>query len=371
MKAFRLYRPCFTVLFALGTILAGNAAWESRARGAEAAATPILPTEAEVEALCAKVKPAFVFIAGGSGVVIQPDGLMLTNTHVIENGKQFDVRLGDGKHFKAKLLGRDVVGDLAVLQLEKKNDEPFAYLELGDSDALRIGEPAIAVGNPFGVGQIDQHPTYTIGIVSAVRQFQGRYTECIVTDAEVNPGNSGGPLVNMAGQVVGINGQISTRWGLRSNTGLGYAISAKQIHMWLPRLKAANGGDIQHGRPVGLDLQRVLPELPDSVVVRGVAKESAAEAAGFQANDRIVRWDGQPVPNAIRLLSMVGMYPEGHEVPVEVRRGDADVKLTIRLENPDRPKPAKPEKPAPPAPKPETKPAEKKDGVLKNELNKP
>ncbi len=303
-------------------------------RAAETSATSSLPTESEIEALCAKVKPAFVFIAGGSGVVIQPDGVMLTNTHVIEKGKEFDVRTGSGRHFKAKLLGRDVLGDLAVLKLEKKNDEPFAYLELGDSDALRIGEPALAVGNPFGVGLLDQHPTYTIGIVSAVRQFQGRYTECIVTDAEVNPGNSGGPLVNMAGQVIGINGQISTRWGLRSNTGLGYAISARQVRMWLPLLKDANGGDVNHGRPMGLDLQRVAAEQPDSVVVKEVEKGTPAETAGFQVNDRIVRWDGQPVANAIRLLSIIGMYPEGHEVSVDVRRGEADVTLKLKLVKP-------------------------------------
>ena len=317
-------------------------------------------SETKLEALCAKVKPAFVFIAGGSGVVIQPDGLMLTNTHVIENGKEFDVRLGTGRHFKARLLGRDVFGDLAVLQLDRKDDEPFPFLELGDSDALQVGEPAMAIGNPFGLGLVDQHPTFTFGIISAVRQFQGRYTECIVTDAEVNPGNSGGPLINMAGQVVGINGQISTRWGLRSNTGLGYAISARQVRMWLPLLKAANGGNVNHGRPVGIDLQRAAPDSPDSLVIKGVEKGRTAESAGFQANDRILAWDGLKVPNAIRLLSLVGMYPAGHTVPVEVRRGDQDVSLTVTLVDPDLRSNAKPEKPASDggdAPKKETRPA--------------
>lgn len=327
------------------------------------AADTAISTDAEVrlEALCEKVRPAFVFIAGGSGVIIQPDGLMLTNTHVIEKGKEFDVRLGSGRHYQAKLLGRDEFGDLAVLQLAAKNNEPFPYLELGDSEALRIGQPALAVGNPFGLGLVDQQPTFTVGIVSAIRQFQGRYTECIVTDAEVNPGNSGGPLVNMAGQVVGINGQISTRWGLRSNTGLGYAISARQIKMWLPLLKAAGGGSVSHGRPVGIELQRAQADTPDSVIVKGVEKGTTAEAAGFQPNDRIVAWDGIPVANAIRLLSIVGMYPAGIEAPVEVRRGEETVRLTVKLVDPEKPQPKpekKPEtKPEPaPAPKPMAKP---------------
>jgi serine protease Do len=341
--------------------LLGFAALERTAVAADTA----ISTDAEVrlEALCEKVRPAFVFIAGGSGVVIQPDGLMLTNTHVIEKGKEFDVRLGTGRHYQAKLLGRDEFGDLAVLQLVAKNNEPFPYLELGDSESLRIGQPALAVGNPFGLGLVDQQPTFTVGIVSAIRQFQGRYTECIVTDAEVNPGNSGGPLVNMAGQVVGINGQISTRWGLRSNTGLGYAISARQIKMWLPLLKAAGGGSVNHGRPVGIELQRAQADTPDSVVVKGVEKGTTAEAAGFQPNDRILTWDGIPVANAIRLLSIVGMYPAGVEAPVEVRRGEETVRLTVKLVDPDRPQ-AKPEAKTEPKPevKPESKPESKPMG---------
>lgn len=359
---------------ATALILSSTLSLSSRA--AESASA----TEADVrlEALCDKVKPAFVFIAGGSGVIIQPDGLMLTNTHVIENGKEFDVRLGNGRHYKARLLGRDVDGDLAVLRLEGKIDEKFPYLELGDSESLRVGEPALAVGNPFGLGLVDQHPTFTVGIISAVHQLQGRYTECIVTDAEVNPGNSGGPLLNMAGQVVGINGQISTRWGLRSNTGLGYAISARQIKMWLPLLKEAQGGDVAHGRPVGLDFQRAATEKPDSVTIKSVAQGSPAEEAGFRPDDRIVSWDGMPVPNALRLMSIVGMYPAGHEVPVEVRRGDETVRLAVRLVDPERPRPkekpitpqAKPEKKAPATP-PSSTPDKNVPGVKPGVENRP
>ncbi len=374
----------------------GQAPVASAAASADSTPTPAAPTalEAKVEALCAKVKPAFVFIAGGSGVVISPDGLMLTNTHVIERGADFDVRLGNGRHYRAKVLGRDVWGDLALLQLQSKDNQPFPYLELGDSDALRIGEPAMAVGNPFGLGIVDQHPTFTVGIISAVRQSQGRYTECITTDAEVNPGNSGGPLVNMAGQVVGINGQISTRWGLRSNTGLGYAISARQVRMWLEPLKAAKGGNVEHGMPFGLRVRATRPDAPgvdDGLLIEEVTEKTVSAEAGFQAKDVIVKWDGLPVPNTVRWMSIVGMYPAGAKVPVDVRRGDQTVTLNVTLaevprskdlermtrnrrpqRKPDGSKPdskpdSKPE--TKPDSKPETKPDSKPDS--KPEAEKP
>lgn len=285
----------------------------------------------EIPKLCQRVLSSYVFISGGSGVVVTPDGLMLTNSHVIGNGKQFDVRLGNGRHFRAKLLGRDVDGDLALLQLEKKNDEPFPFLELGDSDKLTVGDTALAVGNPFGIGFVDQYPTFTVGVISAVNHFQGSYPEAIVTDAEVNPGNSGGPLINMGGQVVGINGQISTRWGLRSNTGLGYAISANQVKLWIPRLKTAEGGDVSHGKLPGVEFERVPIESPDSLKVRDVAEGSPAAAAGLKAGDRIVKFDGKPLASVVRLASVMGIYPDEHEVTIEVERDGQLVPLKAKL----------------------------------------
>lgn len=288
------------------------------------------PANADLVELCAKIQPAYVFIAGGSGVVIRPDGLMLTNSHVVGRDKEFDVRLGDGSYFRAKLLGRDPSGDLAALRLQLQAEQQVPHLELGDSESLKIGERAIAVGNPFGLGIVDQAPTFTLGVVSALHQRQGQYTECIVTDAEVNPGNSGGPLVDMAGKVVGINGQISTRWGLRSNTGLGYAISARQIKLWLPQLEAAEGQDVPHGRLPGIEFESAPGDDPQSVVVKSVEPGTAAAESGFQVGDAIVRWDGEAIPNAFRLVSVVGMYPV-LEVPVDVRRGDSEVSLQVRL----------------------------------------
>ena len=304
--------------------------------GIGAAAAFAADDSADLAAICVKARPAFVFIAGGSGVVIRPDGLMLTNDHVIENRRRFDVRLGDGRSFKAKVVGRDAVGDLAALQLDLPAGETVPHLPLGDSEALRVGDEAIAVGNPFALGVLDQAPTFTVGIISAVHHTQGSYTECIVTDAELNPGNSGGPLINMAGEVVGINGQISTRYGLRSNTGLGFAISARQIAMWLPLLERAAGGEVKHARLAGVEFESRDRETVASVTVKDVAEGTLAAEAGFRAGDTIVAIDDAPVANGHRCAGLLGIYPEGSRAAFRVRRGGEEVTLEAVLTAPQR-----------------------------------
>jgi serine protease Do len=326
----RLGRRGWAAVLAVGL---GWAAGEGAAVAAAPAAEPVDLTE-----LCVRVRPAFVFIGGGSGVIIRPDGLMLTNDHVIGRKRSFTVRIGDGRSFKAKVLGTDPVGDLAALKLEVPEGQTVPHLPLGDSGALRVGDEALAIGNPFALGVLDQAPTFTVGIISALNHTQGTYTECIVTDAEVNPGNSGGPLLNMAGAVVGINGQISTRFGLRSNTGLGFAISARQIAIWLPRLEAAGGGEVKHARIAGLEFAKGPKESAESLVVKDVADGSPAAAAGFVPGDAIVSLDGAPVANALRLRGLLGIYPDGHEVPVTVQRGDAETVLEVTLTAPERAK---------------------------------
>ena len=315
---------------AVGAWAAALTAVVGLARGGVDAESP------DLVSLCVRVRPAFVFIGGGSGVVIRPDGLMLTNDHVVENKRTHAVRLGDGSTFRARLLGTDPYGDLAVLQLELPEGTTVPHLELGDSESLAVGDDTLAVGNPFGLGVLDQAPTFTAGIVSALHHTQGTYTECIVTDAEVNPGNSGGPLIDMSGRVVGINGQISTRFGLRSNTGLGFAISARQIALWLPRLEAAGGGEVKHGRIAGLEFEPTDRPATERAVVADVAEGSPAAAAGFRAGDTIVTFDGADVPTALRLATRVTMYPEGHECDVVVRRDGAEQTLSVTLAAPRR-----------------------------------
>jgi S1-C subfamily serine protease len=289
------------------------------------------PGTDELKALCEKAKAAYVFISGGSGVVIRPDGLMLTNSHVIERNRHFDVRTGIGKHYKANVLGHDPFGDLALLKLELKEGEQVPFLELGDSEALHVGDATLAVGNPFAVGFVDQAPTFTLGVVSGLRQLQGQYTECIVTDAEINPGNSGGPLVNMAGQVVGINGQISTRWGLRSNTGLGFAISARQIALWLPKLMEGKGGTVMHGFLAGVEFENSENSIFEAPRIKEVRPGTPSAQAGLAAGDVVVALDGTPTVNMVRMASVLGIYPADFDVTLDVRRGEQQLPLKVRL----------------------------------------
>lgn len=293
---------------------------------------------ADLTELCVQVRPAFVFIAGGSGVIVRPDGLMLTNDHVIGPKRSFTVRIGDGRSFRARLLGRDPHGDLAALELELLEGETVPWLPLGDSEALRVGDEVVAVGNPFALGVLDQSPTFTVGIVSALHHTQGTYTECIVTDAELNPGNSGGPLVTMAGEVVGINGQISTRFGLRSNTGLGFAISSRQVRLWLPRLEVAGGDEVRHARLAGLEWEPADRTAAESVLVKDVADGSPAATAGFRPGDRIVSLDGAAVVNRQRLEGLLGIYPDGQRVSVAVVRDRIEMSLEVMLTAPQRAK---------------------------------
>jgi serine protease Do len=318
-------------------VLAVGVIWAAGG-GLRLVAAPAAAQPVDLAELCIRVRPAFVFIGGGSGVIVRPDGLMLTNDHVIGRKKSFTVRIGDGRSFKARVLGTDPVGDLAALKLELPEGQTVPHLELGDSDALRVGDEALAVGNPFALGVLDQSPTFTVGIISALNHTQGTYAECIVTDAEVNPGNSGGPLVNMAGEVVGINGQISTRFGLRSNTGLGFAISSRQIKLWLPRLEAAGGGEVKHARIAGLEFAQAPRESAASVVIKDVADGSPAATAGFQPGDAILTLDGAPVANALRLKGLLGIYPDGHRVPVTVKRAADEATVEVTLTAPERAK---------------------------------
>ena len=209
--------------------------------------------EKQIQNLIKKVKPAFVFLPQGSGVLISPDGYLLTNAHVLTSSdKVFPVRLGNGKAAKARLIGQDPIGDLALLKISGEN-HPF--VKMVDMKNVKIGEACIALGNPFAIGLADKTPTITLGVISGLHQANGDYTDAIVNDAPINPGNSGGPLINLQGELLGINGLIKPSLGLRSNTGLAYAIPANQIKLWLPLLKKAKGGDVYHSVLYGIEME--------------------------------------------------------------------------------------------------------------------
>lgn len=313
------------------------------------------PTSGEVErdirAVIEKCIPAYVFIGGGSGVVISPDGYMLTNNHVIampavalpgqppRRKTDFDIRLGNGEQHRAKLIGTDPLGDLALLKIEGATDLP--HLELADTEKLAIGEYCIAIGNPLGLGVIDENPTVSLGVVSATNYYNAGYSDCIVTDAPINPGNSGGPLIDMRGRVIGINGQMRTKLGLRSNSGLGFAIPAHQIVLWLPALKQNKEKDlvVYHGHVSGIKFDGDTVS-QNSAIVREVEAESAAARAGFIAGDEVIKIDNREIWNQAKFDGVVGLYPGGREVAVTVRRAGEERVLTVKLEErrPARPR---------------------------------
>ncbi len=266
----------------------------------------------------------------GSGVIIERDGTILTNNHVIENAQKIVVRLSnDDRQFTAKVIGRDEKTDLAVIKINVGRDLPFA--PLGDSDRLKVGEWIAAMGSPFGLQN-----TITAGIVSAKsRQIgAGPYDDFIQTDASINPGNSGGPLINMQGEVVGINTAIFSRTG--GNIGIGFAIPINLVKDLLPELKTK--GKVTRGW-LGVSIQRVTPEIAESLGMEGatgalvgnVASGSPAERAGIKVRDVIVEYAGKPIKDSAELPLMVARTHVGTRVNITVLRDKRNVPLTVTI----------------------------------------
>jgi Do/DeqQ family serine protease len=276
----------------------------------------------------------------GSGVIVDPSGLVMTNHHVIENADQVKVSLADKREFEADIVLKDQHADLAVLRI-KDAREPFAAIELGDSDALQVGDIVMALGNPFGVGQ-----TVTHGIVSAVARTQIGVTDYqffIQTDAAINPGNSGGALVDLGGKLVGINTAIFSRSG--GSQGIGFAIP---VNMVKAVIASAQGGSAVVRRPwLGAKLQPVTQEIADGLnlrrpagaLVSSVAPRSPAARAGMKVGDLVVSVDGQDVDDANAFDYRFATKPLGGQAAIGVMRGGREVKLAVALETlPDTPR---------------------------------
>ncbi len=295
----------------------------------------------------------FVFFGGGSGVIISAEGHCLTNHHVVarsarpargreepsvpegEAAREMRVTLHSGKVYPAKLLCTDVKGDIALYKLQGGEGEKFPFVEFADSDRLEPGQYVVACGNPFNLAGPAQdlrwYPSITLGIVSALHRNQGFYFDCIQTDAAVNPGNSGGPLVTLDGKLAGINGRIATRYFNRVNSGVGFAIPANQIRNFLPEMmKGGVDAKIHHGQVTGLRLEETREGR--GAPVTDVRRGSTADQAGFQKDDLIVGVNGYPVFNRWRFLGVLGTYPMGTEVSVRVRRGAAEKDLKVVLD---------------------------------------
>jgi serine protease Do len=262
----------------------------------------------------------------GSGFIIDKEGHVVTNNHVIEDADQIKVKLGDEKEFDAQVIGRDASTDLALLKIKAAQELPL--VKLGDSAQLKIGQWVVAIGSPFGLER-----TVTAGIVSAKGRVigSGPYDDFIQTDASINPGNSGGPLINMKGEVIGINTAI-----VASGQGIGFAIPINLAKGIIAQLKA--GGEVTRGW-LGVAIQDVSPEMADyygveakkGVFVADVFKGDPADAAGIKPKDIIVEVNGQKVETTRQLTSLVADIPVGQTAKVKVLREGKPRVLDVKI----------------------------------------
>jgi serine protease Do len=283
----------------------------------------------------------------GSGFIISADGYLLTNAHVVEGADEITVTLHDKREFKAKLLGADRRTDVALLKIEATGLSP---VRIGDSNKIRVGEWVIAIGSPFGLEN-----TVTAGIVSAKGRETGEYLPFIQTDVAVNPGNSGGPLINMRGEVIGINSQIFTTSG--AFAGISFAIPIDEAMSVQQQLRTS--GRVIRGR-IGVGIETVSRDVAEAIglgtprgaLVNTVEKDAPAAKAGVEAGDVIVKFDGKPIERSTDLPRIVGGTKPGSTVNLTVfRKGQQrDLKVTVAELQPDQPRtrgqePAKPAAP--------------------------
>jgi len=270
----------------------------------------------------------------GSGVIVDPSGIVLTNAHVVERATEIEVATADGKKHKAKVMGADRKTDLAVLKLQ--GGGPYPAATLGDSDKLKVGDWVLAIGSPFGLQQ-----TVTAGIISAKGRSigQGPFDDFLQTDAAINPGNSGGPLVNMSGEVVGINSAILSRSG--GNVGIGFSIPVNMAKRIYTELHAK--GKVTRGW-LGVSIQPLTPELargfglkePKGVLISDVVQDSPADRAGIAAGDIVTEFDKKKVETPQDLQKGVALTPPGKGVPLKVWRDKGEKTLEIKIgETPD------------------------------------
>ncbi|RCX07613.1 S1C family serine protease [Extensimonas vulgaris] len=263
----------------------------------------------------------------GSGVIVSPTGYILTNNHVVEGADEIDVSLMDGRRSRARVVGTDPDTDLAVLKIDL---EKLPVIILGNSDSLDVGDQVLAIGNPFGVGQ-----TVTGGIVSALGRSQlgiNTFENFIQTDAAINPGNSGGALIDVQGNLVGINTAIYSRSG--GSMGIGFAIpvaTAKQVLEGIIK-----DGQVTRGW-IGVEPNELSPELAQTfgvkadrgVLITGVLQGGPAARAGLRPGDVILQIDGKPVANVSELLTTVAALKPGTPSTFTLQRGDATLELKV------------------------------------------
>ena len=273
----------------------------------------------------------------GSGFIIEKDGFILTNNHVVEKTEEIEVTLKDDRTFKAEIIGRDPKTDLALIRID--SGDSLKPLPLGDSEKLHVGDWVVAIGSPFGLGH-----TVTAGIISAKYRKIGAevYEDFLQTDASINPGNSGGPLLNVNGKVIGINTAIFSQSG--GNIGIGFAIPINMAKDLLPQLKK---GKVIRGW-LGVMIQEISPAIKEKMdldtdegaLVADVTEGGPAEKAGIKRGDVIISFDGKRIQEMQDLPMIVASTPVGKRVPVEVIRKGKRTQFQVeigKLKEPEKP----------------------------------
>lgn len=276
----------------------------------------------------------------GSGFIISPDGYIITNDHVAGNGSKITVTLTNGKQYEAKIVGSDQASDICLLKVDANN---LPYEILGSSDDIMIGEWVIALGNPFGLFEINDKPTVTVGVVSStgmnLEPLNNRYyLNMIQTDAAINGGNSGGPLVNSVGEVIGMNTLIFTAGGVQGNIGLGFAIPINKIKRIVNELK--KNGKIDRDFEIGLRIQSIDEGIANyynlsmtkGVIVTQVIRNSPADNGGIKPGDIILKVEGYDIDNAQTLEGVFQEFRTGQTITLTLLRDNDQIKRKMTLE---------------------------------------
>ena len=276
----------------------------------------------------------------GSGFIISPDGYIVTNDHVAGNASEITVTLTNGKEYKAKLIGTDHPTDICLLKIDDTN---LPYVTLGNSDDILIGEWVIAFGNPFGLFNLNDKPTVTVGVVSStgmnLDQMDNRYyLNMIQTDAAINGGNSGGPLVNSIGQVIGMNTLIYTAGGVKGNIGLGFAIPINKVKRIITQLK--EHGKINRDYNIGLKIQSIDEGIAKyynlqntrGVIITQVIPSTPASRAGLKEGDIILQIDNYLINDEQTLIGVFEQFSSGETIKLKILRDNKVITKEMKLE---------------------------------------
>lgn len=276
----------------------------------------------------------------GSGYIISPDGYIVTNDHVAGSASEITVTLTDGSHYQANIVGSDPVSDICLLKIDGKN---LPYVELGSSDDIIIGEWVIALGNPFGLFELNDKPTVTVGVISAtgmnLEPINDRYyLNMIQTDAAINGGNSGGALVNSLGEVIGMNTLIYTAGGVQGNIGLGFAIPINKVKRVVTELKKS--GKIDRDFSIGMSIQTIddgIAQYYDlkskkGVIVTRVLPKTPADYAGLKTGDIILEIEGYKINNEKTVFGVFQEFRTGQEISIKIIRDNNEMTKKMKLE---------------------------------------